>query len=315
MRKEILLAIIAGGAFGLLIAFGVWKVNADLRASKDNSVVQTVTPIPGNATASPLATTIGELKVVLAKPDSQAVFTETPVSIIGATKPKVNVVISGEDSDTITNANDSGSFTADINLIGGANQILASAFDSDGSTANTHLLIVYSSQFTQEASASGQAISYIGTVTDITDSIIQIKNATGDIQQVKAIANAIFIDTRGNINKQIKASDVAIGDYLIAMGVKGANNILSSSRILVTDPLAKPIRRAFYGIVNDDSGINKFTMKNPKTGEIITVTPALGITITGIEKSFGKIANDEKVIAVGEFKDGVMTARTIRVLQ
>ncbi len=56
-------------------------------------------------------------------------------------------------------------------------------------------------------------------------------------------------------------------------------------------------------------------MKNPKTGEIITVTPGTGVTISGIEKSFGKITNNEKVIAVGEFKDGVMTARTIEVLK
>jgi len=31
MRKEILLAIIAGGGFGLVIAFGVWKVTAKIR--------------------------------------------------------------------------------------------------------------------------------------------------------------------------------------------------------------------------------------------------------------------------------------------
>jgi len=43
-------------------------------------------------------------------------------------------------------------------------------------------------------------------------------------------------------------------------------------------------------------------MKNPKTGEIITATPATGITVSGAETSFGKIKNDEKVIAVGELR-------------
>ncbi len=312
MRKEILLAIIAGGGFGLLIAFGVWRLNTNMHPKDSNpsstNSTQSPTPSPTSQTIHP-----GEFKIVLLKPDNLSVHTDSTVTVAGATKQNVFVVVSAETADDISNSSDSGSISSSVELDGGINQIEVSAFDTDGNETNANLLLIYSSQYSGATGAT--SIAYIGTVTDITDSVIQIKNASGDIQQIKTADNANFIDTRSNTNKQIKQTDLAIGDYLVAMGVKGTNNILTSSRILVTDPFAKTIRRAFYGVVNDDSGINKFTMKNVKTGEIITVTPATGIIISGVETSFGKIKNDEKVIAVGEFKDGTMTARTIEVLR
>ncbi len=88
-----------------------------------------------------------------------------------------------------------------------------------------------------------------------------------------------------------------------------------ATKIIITESLKKTTRTAFYGTVTDDSGVNKFIAKNPKTNETITITPAKGITITGAETSFGKIKNNEKVIAVGELKDGSIDARTILVVK
>lgn len=308
MRKEILFAIIAGGAIGLLVAFGVWKVNFNL---KGTSTKTSNAPTPTSTTSDKQEV----FKIILEKPVNKQVITETPVLVSGITKPNTYVVVSGENGDGIMNSSASGSFNSNVDLTGGANQIGIMAFDTDGNSAKANLTVIYSGQYTQDASNSAQPQAYIGTVTDISNSVIQIKNDMGDIEQISGTANASYIDTRNNTTKQIKATDVAIGDYLIAMGIKDGNNILTSSRLLVTDPLAPTKRTSFYGVVTDDSGTNKFVAKNPKTNETLTITPATGITILGNEKSFGKISNNEKVIVAGELKDGIIAARTIEVIK
>lgn len=305
MRKEIFFAIFAGGTFGLIIAFGIWRLTAT--KPKDNITSKSI------STNSPTPTEVSDFKIILTKPNPMEVLTDSPTVVAGLTKPNTWVVVSGEDSDDIINASDSGSFNSNVTLEGGVNQIKINAFDSDGSKAETKILAIYSSSYIPPATNSA-SISYIGVVTDVTNSIIQIKNEAGDIEQIKGTTDANYIDTRNNATKQISSTDVAIGDYLIAMGVKDGNNILDSSRILVTDSLKDTTREAFFGIVTDDTGINKFVAKDIKTNQIITVTPASGVTVTGGETSFGKISNDEKIIAAGELKDRTLTARTILVL-
>lgn len=329
MKKEIFFAILAGGLLGLVIAYGAWRANIALRPK--------VTPHPNSSSeVSPTPSpTLGDFKVVLVKPDSQAVIAQTPTLLSGVTRPNTYVVVSGESGDNILNASASGAFTSNVDLQGGINQILVSAFDTDGSEADSNVLVVYSSQFTlpqgstattsgnpvldnvqaklKEASASPQA--YIGIVTDISNSSIQIKTANGDIQQISGNANTAYINTTNNNVKTIKQTDVAIGDFIVAMGVKDGNNVLMASRVLVTDPITAITRRAFYGVVTDDTQVLKITIKNNKSGESTTVVPDTGISVTGAESSFGKISKNEKVIAVGEFKNGTLTARTILVLK
>ncbi len=220
MRKEILLAIIAGGGFGLLIAFGVWKLNTNLHSSPVKVDNSTSTPTDITGSPSPSAQTqTGQLKVVLVRPDNLAVFTDSQTNVTGATKQNVFVVVSGVDNDDITNSSDSGSFTSNVTLEAGTNQITATAFDSNGDEADTNLILVYSSQFVPDTNSA--SVAYLGTVTDISDSVIQIKDAAGNIEQIKATVDAHFIDTRASLNKEIKSTDIAIGDYLVALGVKG----------------------------------------------------------------------------------------------
>ncbi len=312
MKKEILLAIIAGGTLGLIIAFGIWKGNSLLKIKKEDAG-QVESMKTTNPSSSP--TNSQGIKIAIVKPENLQVLTNTPSIISGITNPNSYVVISGEDSDKIVNASESGNFNEKIDLIGGANQIKLFTFANDRTSTNTNLLVTYSSQFELSETAKGLPTTYIGTITDITNSIIQIKNEAGDIEQISSNTNTSFVDTRNNTVKQIKNTDIAIGDYLLALGYKDGNNILNSSRIIITESLKKTTRTAFYGTVTDDSGVNKFIAKNPKTNETITITPAKGITITGAETSFGKIKNNEKVIAVGELKDGSIDARTILVVK
>ncbi len=323
MRKEILFAVVLGGALGLVIAYGIWRANSSLR-SKDTSQ------------ASPSPTSFFEdFKIVLAKPDNQAVLTDTPIVVSGITKANAYVIISAEETDEITNASSSGAFSASADLTGGANQIKLFAFDVDGSEADVKTTVIYSSQFviptqTKEASTSGDVIrdnvtakiqaatsaplAYIGVVTDITDSAIQIKNGLGEIQQISTNKDStVYVKTTNDTTKQVKSTDVAIGDFLIAMGVRQVNDVLSASRILITDPIKETTRRGLFGTVTA-SPVGKITVKNEKTNDSISVTPADSLQITGVTK-FSAVKTGDKIIAVGEFANGTIDARTIQVVK
>jgi len=93
-------------------------------------------------------------------------------------------------------------------MAGGTNQVLVSAFNTDGSQADANLLLIYSSQYIPDP--NNPPISYIGTVTDISDSVIQIKDVNGNIEQIKATTDAHFIDTRASLNKEIKSTDLQL---------------------------------------------------------------------------------------------------------
>lgn len=308
MKKEVSLAILAGGTLGLIIAFAAWKGNSLLKIKKgdtETGISQTSTPAKTNIPQN-------EPKTKIIQPDNLDVLTTTPIIISGITNPQNFIVLSTASNDVITTASDSGTFTASLDLDGGVNQIKIFSFNQDASSTNSNLNLVYSSQFTPKDS-SQKPTSYIGTITDITTSTIQIKNDTGDVQQIQTTSDAAFIDTRGKTIKNLKLNEIAIGDYIAAMGYKDANNILSSSRIIVIDALKDLKIKAFMGQVTDVQNA-KITVKNSKTNESVDITPNTSLQITGASR-FSQIKVNDKIITIGEFKDNTIDARTIQVIK
>ena len=87
MRKEVLFAILAGGIFGLIIAFGIWRLNKTIGPKEDVTTEASPTP--------------SQVGITIAKPNEKQVVTESSVEISGITKPNSSVVITGEDEDVI----------------------------------------------------------------------------------------------------------------------------------------------------------------------------------------------------------------------
>lgn len=138
MRKEILLAIISGLVFGLLIAFGVWRINTTLNKTKEISQKE----VSGDHNGQ-----VAELKLTLIKPNDLDVLTDSPFEISGATKSNIWIAISAEEEDYVFKSNEKGEFTQEVDLVGGTNQVLISAFDQDGSRVSESLILVYSTEF------------------------------------------------------------------------------------------------------------------------------------------------------------------------
>jgi hypothetical protein len=249
MRKELIWVGIIGILFGLIIGFGSWRVRSSLKP-KDN-----VKP-------SPTPQIIGQSKITLDKPENGDVITESLIAVSGITKPLTWVVFSGEKGDYTIQSDESGLFSQVVDLISGINQIKVTSFDAEGNQVSQKVLVVYSSSFQLElaasptsstatgesdinkkvaqkvAQASNRPKAYIGTVTDISDSTIQIKTTDSQIEQIAIGGSGItVVNTKGTNNKALKLTDIAIGDFIVAMGYINGNQVLKAQRILVTDAI------------------------------------------------------------------------------
>ena len=283
MRKELLWAIIAGIFFGLIIAFGVYRANSSF------------TPKDRNTKNTPAPSATPSFKIVLNTPENEDVVTEEKVAVSGLTAPLSWITLSGNDSDYIIQADEKGNFEEVVELTGGVNQIKITAFDKNGAESGTRVLVVYSSAFVKKDvvsnnpttdSSSESAIrakveekvkaamskpkAYLGVVTDITDSTIQIKALNGEIKQITAKAEEVTVIKTGKTNKEVKLTDIGIGDFIVAMGYKNGNQVLTAQRILITEPVTEPRSKATYGVVSAVSVKSVTIAENELTPDKLT---------------------------------------------
>lgn len=324
MRKEILFAIFAGAIFGLIIAFGVWRANIALKPSTSTS---TTTESPETPTA--------EFGMTIAKPLNTQVLTEGTTFISGITKANAWVAISTEDEDYLLEADEEGSFEQEVDLVGGANEIIITAFDEEGASIEEKITIIFSSEFAKQieedsetssqdeateeaetvrdkvaekvAKAKNVAFAYIGTVTDISESTLQIKNEDEEIKQVSTDQETTFVKTI-KTSTVVKFQDVAIGDFIIAMGFKNGNDVLEAKRILISSPLEVSNRKAVFGqIVEIDK--KTVTVKQTDGGQWAL---EFGKSWKGPE--LNEIDEGNIIIAVGIASENTLETRTLFVI-
>ena len=333
MKKELFFAIGAGLILGLIIAFGIWRVNKTVTSSDQQQT--------SNIEVTPSPTT--SFSITMANVEDLDVVTKTPFLINGITKPNSKVTISTEEKDYILDSQKDGSFEKEIELIAGLNEIVIKAFDQNGDSAETKLKVVYSSEFSkymeekvsneEEETATDEAESivkkveekvsnvlknpkaYVGTITDISESTYQIKNEEGEIQQISFNEETSFVKI-DKTSKAITSSDVAIGDSIIAMGLKNGNQVLEGKRILVTDSPEESLRDIYFTKITD-FGKNQITANKIGGQEEIVFTVDSNtdyILIKDGKSSVTKLSNleeDDIVYVFGISGEKSFEARTI----
>ena len=136
MRKEIIFAIAAGVIFGVIIAFGFWRLNSSFKESQSQTTNKNLD------TKSP-----DELSLAIISPENLDIIIESPFIITGLTKSNTWVSISSEEEDFVFKSEENGEFNQEIDLIGGANQLLISVFDENGNSIDESIIVVYSTEF------------------------------------------------------------------------------------------------------------------------------------------------------------------------
>lgn len=305
MRKELVWAGIIGITFGLIIGFGVWRVRSSVTPKDKPSATSTPQP------------KVGQFKIAINKPNNLDVITQNPTSVTGVTKSLSWVVVSTDKEDFLTQSLNNGTFSVDVALAPGFNRIKVSALNSDGNTTSQDVSLIYSESFqsnlsTPESATSESDISkdvankvnasanppkaYLGTVTDITDSTIQIKSTDSKIQQIATNKyDVTVVNTTGTTNKTVKLTDVAIGDFIIAMGYVDGNDVLDTQRILVSDSATESkIGPSLLKVTEVSS--KSIVAVGVNDGKEVTITPAKNTTL----ESF--LDNKTKAIKIANIK-------------
>jgi len=143
MKKEVLIAIVIGFILGLLITFGIWAANKSLKELKEGTqkpqeVVLEITPTP--------TPTLPEEKISLTitSPEDNSINSQEKIEIVGETTPEAVVTILYQEGEKILEADENGAFSTEITLVGGANEIQITAYNSQGNEARKTLNVVYS---------------------------------------------------------------------------------------------------------------------------------------------------------------------------
>lgn len=317
MRKEVIFAILAGAFFGLIIAFGLWRLNSTLSPSTDNQTEASPTPS-------------AQFGITIAEPEPGQVVTVSPAVITGITKPNSFILASTEEEDSLTRAAEDGSFEVEVNVVGGINQVLIASIDQDGKVASTQLTIAHSTELelgteddveqeestessdpvrdrVQDKIDSAQTVPYfyMGTVTDIAENAIQIRNGDGEIKQIATFEEDTTYVNLVNDREDIEFADVAIGDFLVAMGFTNANDVLSAQRVLVTTPPGEIERSIVVGeIVSISSG--EVAISQDGDREITLDFPR-----TWVGPDLDELTEGETLIAVGDADGNTVSIRSI----
>ncbi len=333
MRKELVWAGVIGISFGLIIAFGAWRIQSSL---KKESITTEKTPSP---TLVP-----SEFKITLDKPENNDVVTEDSITVTGITKSLVWITVSGEKGDYIVQAGENGVFIQDVDLVSGINQIKVTAFDPKGNQSIQKVLVVFSSSFQlsqipsptpgndstesairqkvaeKVAEALNKPKAYIGVITDIADSTIQIKTMESEIKQISTGEDGIsVVNQKGTNNKAVKLSDVAIGDFIVAMGYINSKSVLTAQRILIADPIEEPEIDLGFGTVTDTSK-KSVIVTGIKSNEAVTVTPGVKTKIFAYDAGktstakLASITEGDLIIYVSDSSEGSPIIRSLFVL-
>lgn len=162
MKKEVLIAIMIGLTMGLLITYGIYRVQSAINQPPITDVLE--------ESATNSAQVAAPTVIALHSPEQGKVQTTSEVIITGTTIADSFIVVFVNDTEAITTSDRSGSFTYEATLAEGTNIIRVHVIDESGNTATEERVVVVTDLFERlaaaEASASAQATGSAGTQTE-----------------------------------------------------------------------------------------------------------------------------------------------------
>lgn len=317
MRKEVLFAVLAGAIFGIVIAFGIWRANLAL------------TPETNTSTPPPKAEQDINTTITVAKPENHQVITTPEVTITAITQKNSIVVVSAEEDYLSTPLSD-GSFEVEVELTGGINDILITSFNESGIPQTESLLLVLSTALAKQlesgvdigsesasvrdrvaekvARAKSVAYATLGTVTDIAESTLQVKTEEGEIVQI-SVGDDTTLSKIAKTTTSIEVTDVAIGDFIVAMGppISNGNEAMDALRVLVMTRPSANENAAIYGTI---ATVERREVALSRDGEETTLK--FGKSWKGPETS--DLTEGDTLIAVGTLDENSLSVRSIFLL-
>lgn len=144
----------------------------------------------------------------------------------------------------------------------------------------------------------------VGTLTEITDSTLEIKTLKDELAQVATHEETTYVRIARGRRMEVDFEDLVLGDFIIAMGFRNGNDVLEAERIVTYDTSPIVRRRAVYGEVQQNME-GQLTIKHPQTEEVFIVEATRNTTITKKtngemeEISINDIEAGDRVVAAG----------------
>lgn len=136
MRKEVLYAIIFGIILGGIILYGINLANKSVSPAPESTNTK-------NTDTSPTPTpTNSSLSIIF--PQDHTVTGDKTTTLSGKAIPGSSIAISSESDDLIIETSPEGTFSAQINLVSGENNILVTELLKDNTTVSQTISVIQS---------------------------------------------------------------------------------------------------------------------------------------------------------------------------
>lgn len=331
MRKEIIVAIILGSIIGLTLAFGIWRANSAL-SGKVTEIKNAISNPSKDDKNNPQSSNLSILS-----PLNEEVFLDSSITFKGITKADSYVLIQTKQENTI-NYTASGNFEMEIGLETGINKVQVNAYNAEGPLGEMEFTLFYVPNFSkdEEVTASDEAeldpirqkvqekisnannklVAQFGLITDKTENGLQIKTKQDEIKQVIVNTEDVQIQNLLKTNQKTSFSDVAIGDYVAAIGKAENQSSLEGYFIYITENSTEDGLEAVSGEVTETLK-KEIVIKNSVNAENTTVRPITGYRVWELNKeeltkaTYNDIETTFKAFASGVIKDGVFMADNI----
>ena len=125
MNKEKVITIVVGLLVGILAAgsyFAIVKILPGLKNRGDKIVIQP-------EIKTPVASTSAAISLTLEQPADNSSVTDSPIIVSGKTSPGIQIIIFGNAEEKIASASATGTFSAQLKLEDGENQISVTVLD------------------------------------------------------------------------------------------------------------------------------------------------------------------------------------------
>lgn len=314
MRKELFIAIFLGSFLGIAVAFGIWRFTNSFKQDNgsvtDELAENKLLPFEGGGAEQNEALSDG---ITIVQPQTNAVVNQTPIAVSGITMQNSHVVIIGND-DYVVKTNNGGTFEQEVEVEGGINVIPVYVFSDDGKNVQTSVLVVYSS----EVESVEGTTAVMGTVTDITNTTLQIRQSSGEVSQI-ALTNDTSYASTIQTNRDVQFSDVAIGDFVAALGTVDSSDVLHASRIIIGNPPNEEDTVVAYGTIKTLSS-KEFVVSGDSEEWSIDATGGKAKVTTFDENGEVKTARlaqaeeGSRIIIIGKMEDDELQASRIHLL-
>ncbi len=138
MKKEVIIAIIAGLVLGLVITMGIYTANRSLSLQRNKKLSQ------NSATPTALPAGINNKTLNITSHESFDLVDSGDVTLSGVAWPEAIVALISEADSQIIRADEEGIFVFETRLIKGFNEIAVIAGDETGVTQTQNLVLTYS---------------------------------------------------------------------------------------------------------------------------------------------------------------------------